>query len=110
MRTGNGRVALRQKDIQPLPALTFIYRKTYFCGLLIRNGQVITPVIIFVLSLPNSIGQSSFVFFWIPIFIGMTKVVSLHENFVGWNKRSGSTILFAGSILQIELVIYIKIK
>src|SRR5664280_187107 len=34
MRAGNGRIALRQKDIEPLPALAFIYCKTYFCWLL----------------------------------------------------------------------------
>jgi hypothetical protein len=43
MRARNVRVALRQKNIQPLPALAFIYRKAYFCGQLIINGQIFTP-------------------------------------------------------------------
>jgi hypothetical protein len=33
MRTGNGWVDLRQKDIQPLPDLAFVYSKTYFSEL-----------------------------------------------------------------------------
>jgi len=46
MRTGNCRVALRQKDIKPLADLTFVYRKAYFCRLLVWNGQIITPLML----------------------------------------------------------------
>jgi len=42
VRARNIRLALRQKDIEPLPDLAFIYRKTYFFGLI---HQVITPAL-----------------------------------------------------------------
>jgi hypothetical protein len=46
MRAGNVHVALRQKNIQSLPDLAFIYRKAYFCGLLIFDGQIISPIFV----------------------------------------------------------------
>jgi hypothetical protein len=55
MRAGNVYAALRQKNIQPLPDLAFIYRKAYFFRLF---DQVIVPI--FVITQLDWVIQDSF--------------------------------------------------
>jgi hypothetical protein len=59
MRAGNVRIVLRQKDIQPLPALASVYRKTYFFRL---SNQIVTPVFCH----SREGGNPVSLFFWMP--------------------------------------------